>query len=178
SPVRVAGFEVGQVTEVEFAGDRVDVTMEVNKAQRERVTTGSIAKLGSVSLLGESSVDITPSARGTPIPDWGYIPQGRAAAQLSDVTDQANRGVEELTGLIQDIRSGKGTMGKLMTDDQLFADLTRFVTTAGEITRGIQQGQGTLGRLAKDPKAAESLEASLKNLETMTRQINAGEGSI
>jgi phospholipid/cholesterol/gamma-HCH transport system substrate-binding protein len=178
SPVRVAGVEVGQVTEVALIGEKVDVTLEVNRDQRERITTGSIARLGSVSLLGESAVDISPSTKGTPIPEWGYVPPGRAPSQISDITDQASRGLEELTALLHDARQGRGTIGKLMTDEQLYADLTRFVSTAGEVTRGIQQGKGTLGKLVNDPKAAESLEASLRNLEALTRQINSGEGSI
>ena len=178
SPVRVAGFEVGVVTDLVFNAEKVDVTFEVNKDQRERITTASIAKLGSVSLLGESAVDITPSTQGTPIPEWGFVPQGRAPALISDITDQASQGLGELTQLIHDARGGKGTLGKLLTEDQLHTELTRFVSTAGEVTRGIQQGQGTLGKLIKDPKAAQALEASLKNLEAMTRQINSGEGSI
>jgi phospholipid/cholesterol/gamma-HCH transport system substrate-binding protein len=178
SPVRIAGVEVGSVTAVDFVGEKVDVTFELNKDHRERITTASTAKLGSVSLLGESAVDLTPQTTGTPIPEWGYVPQGRPTAALADVTDQASRGVEELTKLLQDVRAGRGTAGKLVTDDQLYTDLTRFVATAGDVTRGIQQGEGTLGKLAKDPKAAQALEASLTNLETMTRQINSGEGSI
>src|SRR5262249_5278324 len=134
SPVRVAGVEVGQVTEVALTGDKVDVTLEVNQDQRQRITTGSIARLGSVSLLGASAVDISPSSSGTPIPDWGYVPIGRAPAQFSDITDQASRGLEELTGLLHDAREGRGTIGKLMTDEQLYAEVTRFVSTAGEVT--------------------------------------------
>ena len=151
---------------------------ETRSAQRERITTGSTAKLGLVSLLGESAVDITASTRGTPIPEWGYVPPGRASASISDITEEAGKGVDEITKLVQDIRGGKGTVGKLITDDRLYAELTRFAATAGEVTRGIQQGKGSLGKLIKDPQAAESLEVSLKNLETMTRQINAGEGTI
>src|SRR3954471_3376370 len=59
SPVRVAGVEVGSVRQIEFAGEQVDVTFEVRKTVRERITEKSIASLGSVSLLGESAVDIT-----------------------------------------------------------------------------------------------------------------------
>jgi phospholipid/cholesterol/gamma-HCH transport system substrate-binding protein len=178
SPVRVAGVQVGSVTDVALIGEKVEVTLQVKKDQRERITTGSVAKLGSVSLLGESAVDITPSTSGSPIPDWGYVPPGRPATQISDITEQASQGVEEITKLVQDIRAGKGTAGKLMTDDRLYAELRTFVATAGDVTRGIQQGRGTIGKLIKDPRAAESLEASLMNLETMTRQINAGEGTI
>jgi len=178
SPVRVAGVEVGSVTEVDFAGEQVDVTFQVRTDMRERITDRSVARLGSVSLLGESAVDITPAASGTPIPDWGYVPQGRTAAALSDMTDQASQGIAELTAMIQDVRTGRGTVGKLMTDDQLYAELRRFVTAAGDLTQGIQKGRGTLGKLMTDRASADALQAALTNIETMTRQINAGEGSL
>jgi phospholipid/cholesterol/gamma-HCH transport system substrate-binding protein len=185
SPVRVAGVQVGSVSDVTLVGEKVEVTLKVKKNQRQRITTGSVAKLGSISLLGESAVDITPSTSGTEIPEWGYVPQGRASASISDITEEAGKGVDEITGLVRDIRGGKGTVGKLMTDDQLYTELRTFVATADDVTRGlkdvtrdIQQGRGSLGKLIKDPQAAESLEASLKNLETMTRQINAGEGTF
>jgi phospholipid/cholesterol/gamma-HCH transport system substrate-binding protein len=178
SPVRVAGVEVGSVKEVTFAGAQVDVLFDIREDLRSRITDKSVATLGAVSLLGESAVDITPATSGTPIPDQGYVPTGRAASSLSDITAQAGQGIDELTGLIGDVRKGKGTIGKLITDEQLYAELNQFVATAGTLTRELQQGRGTLGRLLKDPKAAQSLEASMKNVEEMTRRINAGEGSI
>src|SRR2546423_5450910 len=76
SPVRVAGVEVGEVKGVDFSGEQVDVTFEVNTNARSRITDKSTASLGSVSLLGESAVDITPASTGTPIPDGGYVPAG------------------------------------------------------------------------------------------------------
>ena len=178
SPVRVAGVEVGTVNAVDFAGEQVDITLEVNKSMRDRITTTSTAKLGSVSLLGESAVDITASTKGSPIPEWGYVPAAAAPAQLSDITDSANQGVQKIDALLDDVKAGRGTIGKLMTDEQLYADLHRFVATAGEVTQGIRQGRGSVGKLLNDPKSAEALEASMKNLETMTARINAGEGSL
>ena len=185
SPVRVAGVEVGTVSVVELAGDLVEVTFVVNQNMRDRITTASRATLGSVSLLGEASVDITPASQGTPVPEWGYVPPGPAPPQFSDLATQAsglatqaNQGVQEISKLVQDIRGGRGTVGRLMTDDQLYRELNQFVATASAVTRGIQEGKGTIGRFVKDPKVAESLEASLKSLEAMTNRINAGEGSL
>ena len=66
SPVRVAGMQVGSVKDIQFSGEQVDVVFEVNKNVRDRITDKSIAFLGSVSLLGSSAVDITPSTTGTP----------------------------------------------------------------------------------------------------------------
>lgn len=178
SPVRVAGVEVGSVTDVAFAGEDVEVTFEVNQAHRPRITSGSVARLGSVSLLGESAVDITPSSTGTPIPEWGYVPPGKTAAVLADVTDQASQGISELTALLQDVRRGRGTVGKLMTEDALYGELQRFVASAGSLTESMRQGRGTIGRLVSDPASANALEASLKNIEAVTRQLGSGEGSL
>jgi phospholipid/cholesterol/gamma-HCH transport system substrate-binding protein len=178
SPVRVAGKEVGTVNEVEFADDQIDVTFQVNKEVRPRITSSSVATLGSVSLLGEAAVDITPSSKGTPIPEWGYVPTGKTAAGFADLTGQASEGIDEITKLVKDVRDGKGTLGKLVTDQQLYNELQKFVATAGDVTRTIREGRGTAGRLINDPRIANSLEASLKSLEEMTRRINAGEGSL
>src|SRR5262245_3280793 len=64
SPVRLAGVQVGSVAEVAFSGNEVDVTFEVNRKYGSQITTTSIARLGSVSLLGEAAVDITPGGGG------------------------------------------------------------------------------------------------------------------
>jgi phospholipid/cholesterol/gamma-HCH transport system substrate-binding protein len=178
SPVRLAGVDVGTVNDVTLVGEQVEVVFEVNKKWRDRITTESTAVLGSVSLLGQASVDVTPSSKGTPIQDWGYVPTGRPAAQLSDVATQTSQGVQEITQLVQGIRQGRGTVGKLIADDRLYVELQQFVATTNDLAKGIRQGRGTLGKLINDPKAAQSLEASLKNIEEMTRRINAGQGSL
>jgi phospholipid/cholesterol/gamma-HCH transport system substrate-binding protein len=178
SPVRIAGVEVGSVRGIEISGEEVDLIFEVNKEHRNQITTASVARLGSVSLLGEGAVDITPSTKGTPLPDWGYITPGRTPKAFADIADQASEGIDQINGLLRDVRAGKGTAGKFMTDERLYNELQQFVATAGQMTRELQQGRGTLGKLLKDPKAAESLEASVRNVEELTRRINAGEGSL
>jgi phospholipid/cholesterol/gamma-HCH transport system substrate-binding protein len=178
STVRVAGVDVGTVKGVALSDDLVEVRFEVSDDMRERITTASTATLGSVSLLGGATVDIIPSSKGSPIPDGGTVPAGPAPAQFSDLATQANQGVQEISKLVQDIREGRGTVGKLMTDDRLFTEMTNFVTTAGQVTRTIQQGKGSIGRFINDPKVANSLEASLRNLEAVTTRLNAGEGSL
>ena len=178
APVRVAGVEVGTVTGVEFVGDRVEVLMEVLKENRPRITTTSIATLGSVSLLGEAAVDITASSGGMTIQDWGYVPSRRASGSLSSVADSANASIEEATALMKDLRAGKGTLGRLFTDEQLYTELIGLVSSAEQVANTMNQGRGTIGRLMNNPAAARSLESSLDNLQAMTARIRAGEGSL
>ena len=161
APVRVAGVEVGSVSDVVFVGDRVEVVMEVGKENAPRITTTSVASLGSVSLLGEPAVDITASSTGTPVPDYGYVTSGPAAGSLTDMAAQASGGIEQLTGLITDLRAGRGTAGKLMTDDVLYQEMTGLVNAMQQVATNINRGRGSLGRLATDPTLVRSLEGSL-----------------
>ena len=178
SPVRVAGVTVGAVTSMEFTGSEVEMLLELHQDMQDKVRTASRATIGSVSLLGEGAVDITASTTGQPIPEWGYVPSDPAPAQMADVTAQASKGITQLTSMIEDIRAGKGTVGKLMTDEQLYAELQHLTAAARSVTEGLAQGKGTLGQLLNNPESAKQLEASLRNLTTITNKINAGEGSI
>ncbi len=178
SPVRVAGVTVGAVTDLEFIGSDVEMLLELRDDMQQRITTTSRATIGSVSLLGEGAVDISASTTGQPIPEFGYVPSDAPPAQLADVTAQANKGIAEITALMHDIRAGKGTVGKLVTDEQLYVELREFTASARAVTDGLTRGKGTLGQLLNNPESARQLEASLKNLTAITNKINAGQGSI
>jgi phospholipid/cholesterol/gamma-HCH transport system substrate-binding protein len=175
--VRLSGKEVGTITAVEFAGAELDIAMEVRKEVRNLITTESVATIGSLSLLGESMIEIQAATSGTPLPDWAYVRSGTGSG-LGDLQSKVSSSLENIDQLITDLRSGRGTMGKLLTDDAVYAELQQFVAAAGEVTRGINEGKGTLGGLAKDPAAYQALKTSLQNLETMTAQINSGQGSL
>jgi phospholipid/cholesterol/gamma-HCH transport system substrate-binding protein len=178
APVRLAGVEIGSVKEVQFTGDRVEVLMEVSKKSAPRITSSSAASLGSVSLLGESAVDITASSQGTPVPEWGYVRSGPSAGSLTDVAEKASAGIDQLNGLIGDIRSGKGTVGKLFVDDSLHRELDSLLGAYEQLARNLNNSNGSIGRLTKDPTLARSLEGSMQNLEAVTGRIRAGEGSL
>jgi hypothetical protein len=149
--VRVAGVEVGSVKEVQFIGDRVEVLMEVSKEMQPRITSSSVASLGSVSLLGESAVDITASSQGTPVPEWGYVRSGAAAGSLTDVADEGVAGIEQLSWLIVDLRAAR--------DHGPAVHRGLRCTTSSTLLCGVRAGganlnnpNGSIGRLTKDPR--------------------------
>jgi phospholipid/cholesterol/gamma-HCH transport system substrate-binding protein len=178
APVRIAGVDVGSVAALDFIDERVEVIIEISDEHRNRVTTGSRATLGSVSLLGEAAVDITASSQGTPLPEWGYIPTGRQASSINEVAAEAANGITEATNLLKDIRSGRGTIGKLFTDETLYRDMNALVASAERVAGNISQGRGTLGRLTNDDALYRELSSSVQDLNTITARIRNGEGSL
>jgi phospholipid/cholesterol/gamma-HCH transport system substrate-binding protein len=176
--VRVAGVDVGKVTEVGFAGADVQVTMQLNEENKKRITDQSRASIGSMSLLGEPIIEISPSSAGTPLKDGDFIQSTRTPGQISDVAENATQTLGEATALIKEIREGKGTVGKLFTDDQMYRELNELVASTQAVAASINRGNGTLGLLIRDPVAYNRANAALANLQEMTRRITAGEGSI
>jgi phospholipid/cholesterol/gamma-HCH transport system substrate-binding protein len=67
--------------------------------------------------------------------------------------------------LIDNINKGQGTLGKLVTDDQLYNRLNTAVAHVDTITARIDKGEGTLGKLSTDPSMYDSLNASAKSLQ-------------
>jgi phospholipid/cholesterol/gamma-HCH transport system substrate-binding protein len=176
--VRVAGVEVGKVTEVALSGAEVEVLLEVKKGNEERITTDSRASIGSLSLLGEPVIDISPAPTGTPLKDGDVVPSVPTKGELADTMEEAKVSLEQLSAILVDLRAGKGTIGRLFADDQLHKELTSLLSAAEGVTTSIRQGRGTLGRFVNDPAAYNRLNASLADLQEMTRAMRAGEGSI
>ena len=176
--VRVAGVDVGKVTEVEFVGAEVQLTLEVNEENQSRITDQSRASIGSLSLLGEPIIEISPASQGTPLKDGDFIQSTRSRGQIGEVAASASEGLEQVTALIKEIREGKGTVGKLFTDDQMYREMNALVASAEAVAAAINSGKGSLGMLIKDPAAYRQANAALANLQELTRRINAGEGSL
>jgi len=178
SPVRVAGVQVGTVDQVILSDTGVEVWFDVKDEFRSLVTERSKAVLGSISLLGESAVDISAGIGGTPIPDWGYVPSGIAEGSIAQLTAEATTGLNEAKQLVSDIRAGKGTVGKLFTDDSVYLEFDSFVKAAERVARSVSEGKGTIGKFTTDPRLYNELEASVANLNSITSSLRKGEGSL
>ena len=176
--VRVAGVEVGSVTGIRFDGASVQVVMELADGMQPRVTEGSRATIGALSLLGEPVIDITASTVGSSLPDGGFIRSTRPAAGLTEVAESATGTLARVQEVVDDVRAGRGTVGRLFTDDALYQQLQAFAASGAELTEGLSRGRGTIGRLLNEPALARSLESSMGHLDVVLERVRAGEGSL
>jgi phospholipid/cholesterol/gamma-HCH transport system substrate-binding protein len=115
---------------------------------------------------------------------------------FTDFLKENNPRLTAILGNMQTISSqiaqGKGTVGKLINDDQLYNlaidAVTNLNSTADElkltiaharsIVDQINQGQGTLGRLAQDDSLFRESTNAMTNLRQIFQKINQGQGSV
>jgi len=176
--VRVAGVEVGAVDAVEFAGPEVEVVLAISKKMQDRITTESKASIGTLSLLGEGIIDVSTARGGTPLKDGDTIPSVPTRGNLSSVAEGATKSLEEATKLLADVRAGKGTVGRLFTDDSLFKDLNLFIDGAEKVTAALNAGEGTIARLIKEPDVYQALARTVDDLSVVSARLSRGEGGL
>ena len=175
--VRLAGKDVGRVTSVEFVDSMIEVAFEVSEDVRPLITERSVASIGSVSLLGESLLDVRAAREGTPIPEWGYV-RSEPVSGFAGVVDNVSAGVKKAGDLIEDIRAGRGTLGRIVTDDALYRELEQFVASAGDVADRLKAGNGTVAKLVNDPAVWNALKASLENLQAATARLNSQDSAL
>jgi phospholipid/cholesterol/gamma-HCH transport system substrate-binding protein len=133
----------------------------------------SEASIGSLSLLGEPIIDIRAAATGVPLADGMYLPAD-VSGGIKALAATASRGVSEATQLVADVRAGRGAVGRLLTDDEIYRDLDALLETAGRVSHQLERGDGTLGSLLHDRAAYATLNAILTDLHAITARLNAG----
>lgn len=111
---------------------------------------------------------------------------------VTDNGENLSRTIDNLNAITTEIRSGKGTIGRLINDpkahDELLAAIAEIRSAAGEAkifvtdTRGIidqvKSGKGTLGTLLYDDLTAENLKLTVANIRDISTKINTGQGTL
>jgi phospholipid/cholesterol/gamma-HCH transport system substrate-binding protein len=106
----------------------------------------------------------------------------------SDVTDtmkelqatlrQANNTFSRATLLVEELRTGEGTIGRFVSDPALYDRLTDSLERFNKIAEQIQNGSGTLSKLINDPEVFDNANATLRKAEVMMDRIEKGEGTL
>jgi len=147
---------------VEFdkKGGMVEVTMKLDRQVQPRITTKSEANLGSLGLLGEKAMDITPSTEGQPIEDGGYI---TAAAEdpFKGLLTETSESTSHLNRILARMDAGEGTLGKALRDEELYNRMVDVGIRLQGVMNKLESPRGPLGRLVNDNEMSAQLASSV-----------------
>jgi phospholipid/cholesterol/gamma-HCH transport system substrate-binding protein len=85
--------------------------------------------------------------------------------------------VTEVRQVVSGISDGKGTIGKLVTDETLYNATTSSMTNLNQVLMKINQGQGTIGKLVNDQEFYKNAKLSLQKLDKAADGLE-DEGSL
>ncbi len=173
--VRFAGINVGTISDIEIITDtsvKVDMTIEVSS--QKFIKKDAKAIIGSDGLMGNKILNISPGTNtapeikdndmiGTTIP----VNMDDMLLKLKSTVDNASSIATDMAAIMGNIRSGKGTVGKLFMDTIFAENLDRTIVNVKQGTKGFKQNMEAAqhsfllrGFFKKSPK--ESQEKELK----------------
>ena len=97
---------------------------------------------------------------------------------LQRTLQQAEQTFGRATALVEDLRSGEGSFGRLVADPTLYRRLLQSLDKFNKIADEIQNGSGTLAKLMKDPSIFDNANETLRKAEIMMDRIEKGEGTL
>ena len=164
TPVRMRGVEAGSVVAVDYPETDDDpmvvIRMRIDAKYSGRLYADAAAQVQSNGLLGTKVIAIMPGK-----PQAGELNDGRlraldsfdparTAAKIEGAVDKISVVADETRLLVHEIRTGQGTLGKLVHDDDLYRDLRGTAADA----------RATLNRT---DKAVAQLEGKVKEVQKL-----------
>ena len=189
SPVRLNGILIGDISHIGLSGEEIPnriirVEMDVDAGMLSSIPVDSIAAVASENVLGTKYINIKRGISPTSVESGSEIASldtrefdelvSSGYATLASLQGILGR-VEEIVGQIE---VGKGSIGKLLVDEELYDNLTGTVEEARKVTTALNSGEGTVGKLLYDDTLYEELRNSITRLNVIIEDVESGQGTL
>jgi phospholipid/cholesterol/gamma-HCH transport system substrate-binding protein len=186
--VRLNGITVGYLDKIRLTESRdpkrtVELNMLIQREFMDQIPVDSVATIAAANLLGDKFINITKgqdsrhvnpgdeihSLAGQDIPEL--------LAQTANIMGSLQKIIGRVDGLLAGVEAGKGNIGKLIKDEELYNRLNGIEAEAQQILKDVRTGGGTLGKLLYDDSLYQEFRSPLKRIDNILAGIENGQGS-
>ncbi|HMP90799.1 MAG TPA: MlaD family protein [Kiritimatiellia bacterium] len=192
--VYLQGVDVGRVNSLEITPDgvKVELTLKYNVQLREDYNIA----VKSSSVLGGKYISIYEGTKEARLLDENFTPAGKAPVDfmveaseaLSSLRNSLENGgilgnLESTMGslkvITERLEKGEGSIGKLLTEEEVYNDLRQVVADLKDVSGRLSRGEGTIGKLlSSDESIYNDLKETLANINASVGKISAGDGTL
>jgi len=187
--VRLGGMKVGAVRKIGFSENgkerSIIVEMSIESSSFSKVRKDSEARLGSMGLLGDRTVDITVgSPDAEPLMPGGFV-NTIESMKIGDIIAESGDPIKDIKVITRNAKEiswkvnyGEGSLAKIINDPRLYTNLDSLLILWSDISRKIGEGRGSLAELVNDPALYNNLSNFLDEFSQLMADINAGQGGL
>jgi phospholipid/cholesterol/gamma-HCH transport system substrate-binding protein len=188
--VNLEGVTIGTVKSVTIDNSParkltpVRVVMKLNEKYSVGLKKDSKASLSTVGVLGDTVVDINSQFAVGPRLQDGDELKTLETPSLSDVVKASQGTIESLNVilakvnvLVDDLQAGKGTIGQLIVNPDLYNKATRTIDELMTLERNINAGKGSIGKLMTDDSFYNRLNDTAAKLQNIANNVDSGKGT-
>ncbi len=194
APVRLDGVEIGNVDAIRMnprqpgatldRAKNIELILRIEKRYQDEVRTDSEAKLITEGLLGNRYVSIKRGLSGPPLQAEAELKGVEEAAikniveRGADLVQNLNEVSKQVKEMTETIKSGKGTLGKILYDEEAYRRLNDGLGIFRQLAVDAQQGKGTLGKLLGSDEIYQKVNSAAARFDTLLADIQGQKGTI
>lgn len=191
--VQLAGQTVGQVDRIDLippesrpeGGEAVEILLAIDLAVQEQIRSDSRAQVRTQGLLGDRLIDIAPGtadaailSEGDTVPSASSVDYDALIAEGASAVGELLEVTQNLSDLTRGVLEGEGSLGQLVTDDELYVRVTALAANLDSLLAAASTPGSPLMRLLTDDSLYASVLSTAEAMETLTGAVARGEGTI
>jgi phospholipid/cholesterol/gamma-HCH transport system substrate-binding protein len=188
APVRLNGITAGKVAGVNLSGLNepnriVRITMQVDNEFLPLIPVDSMAGIAAENLLGTKYINIKKGHSQTAVTAGAEI-KSIDTREFDEVVQQGYSALTSLDGILKKldgiltaVQVGQGTIGKLLSDEELYQKLVAIASETQKVIATLNSDQGTLGKLMHDDRLYEDVRGTASRINTLMDDLQGGQGT-
>ena len=193
STVRLSGIDVGAVDEVRIINDttgRVEVTMSLVDDIKRFIRTDTKASIETEGLVGNKVIVLQMgSSSADAVGEGGTImskePVSFAAVieETQGIMQYTKMITKDLSEIIARVNRGEGSIGKLLTDDELYTNATQLTRRADQSLVAITDELKGVTNLFNDlgsgvQRVVANVDTAVSDIDDIIKSVKNGKGLV
>lgn len=197
--VRLSGVDVGIVDKITIApqNNKVRIDLKLRKGVKSFIKKDSYAAIEQEGLVGSKYVSLSVGSSGSDEVSDGDILLSKEPFRLSVIIEDAQgmiantrQATAEFTRILAAVNAGHGTLGKLITDEDVYNALKRATAQADSSLRKTAEefanipkfisgvSENLYGVTRNVEKLLFDVDSTVVNVRDIVGKINKGEGTL
>jgi phospholipid/cholesterol/gamma-HCH transport system substrate-binding protein len=188
TPVRLNGFTIGSLDKIQLTKSTdpkrsVEFIMKVQEKFLQQIPVDSVAGISAANLLGDKFLNITKGRDAQTVKDGAELKSLQSQdipelmAQSANLLQTFQTIVNRLDALLAGVEQGKGNIGKLLKDEELYDRLNGIATEGQNLLSDVRKGQGTISKLIYDDALYREIRSPIRRVDALLADLQAGNGS-
>ena len=189
TPVRLNGITIGELDRVQLTRSTdpkrtVEFIMEVDEKYLKDIPVDSVAGVSASNLLGDKFINITKGRDIGHTVKSGDEVKSQETQDIPQLLDQSAKLLDSfqvivgrVDSLLAGVEQGKGNIGKLLKDEELYNRLNGIAAEGQNLLKDVRTGKGTISKLIYDDGLYNDLRAPLKRADALLADLEAGRGT-
>ena len=96
----------------------------------------------------------------------------------NDIATDLGETMSNLRDITGRLKKGEGTLGRLLTDEELYENTRSTFAALSEVANKAKNGEGALGKLLTEDAMYEDFKVAMEHIRSIAAKVDGGEGTL